>query len=61
MSSCSPSRRTQRPSRRRLRTTYRTTILSDEIDPDRLHNLQADLDGAQVYSLEQVREFASCT
>ncbi len=37
---------------------YRTTILSDETDPDRLHDLQADLDGAQVYSLEEVRAFA---
>ncbi len=36
---------------------YRTTVLSDETDPDRLHDLQADLDGAQVYSPEQVRAF----
>ena len=36
---------------------YRTTILADETDPDRLHDLQADLDGAQVYSPEQVRGF----
>ena len=36
---------------------YRTTILSDETDPDRLHDLQADLDGAQVYSPEEVRVF----
>ena len=36
---------------------YRTTILSDETDPDRLHDLQADLDGAQVYSPEEVRAF----
>ena len=36
---------------------YRTTILSDETDPDRLHDLQADLDGAQVYSAEEVRAF----
>ena len=33
---------------------YRTTILADETDPDRLHDLQADLDGYQVYSQEQV-------
>ena len=33
---------------------YRTTILSDETDPDRLHDLKASLDGAQVYSAEQV-------
>ncbi|MYA40707.1 MAG: type I restriction endonuclease subunit R [Gemmatimonadetes bacterium] len=37
---------------------YRTTILSDETGPDRLHDLQADLDGAQVYSPEEVRAFA---
>ena len=36
---------------------YRTTILSEETDPDRLHDLQADLDGAQVYSPDQVRAF----
>ena len=28
---------------------YRTTILSDETNPDKLHDLKADLDGAQVY------------
>ena len=33
---------------------YRATILADETDPDKLHDLQADLDGAQVYSEEQV-------
>ena len=33
---------------------YRTTILADETDPDKLHDLQADLDGAQVYAPEQV-------
>ncbi len=36
---------------------YRTTVLSEETDPDRLHDLLADLDGAQVYSADQVREF----
>ena len=35
---------------------YRTTILSDETDPNRLHDLQLDLDNAQVYSPEQVDE-----
>ena len=39
---------------------HRATILSDETDPDKLHDLQADLDGAQVYSREQVEEFARC-
>ncbi len=36
---------------------YRTTILADETDPNRLHDLQADLDRAQVYSPEQVDDF----
>ena len=36
---------------------YRTTILADETDPNKLHDLQGDLDGAQVYSAEQVEEF----
>ena len=38
---------------------YRATILSEETDPNKLHDLQADLDGVQVYSLEQVKEFVS--
>lgn len=33
---------------------YRTTILSAETDPNKLHDLKADLDGYQVYSSEQV-------
>ena len=37
---------------------YRATILADETDPNKLHDLQADLDGAQVYASEQVTEFA---
>jgi len=36
---------------------YRTTILAQETDPNKLHDLQADLDGAQVYSSEQVDDF----
>ena len=38
---------------------YRATILADETDPDKLHDLQADLDGAQVYSPEQIDDFVS--
>ena len=38
---------------------YRATILSDETDPNKLHDLQAALDGAQVYSLEQIKKFVS--
>lgn len=33
---------------------YRTTILSEETDPNKLHDLKADLDNYQVYSPEQV-------
>ena len=36
---------------------YRATILADETDPNKLHDLQADLDRAQVYAGEQVEEF----
>ena len=33
---------------------YRTTILSDETDPNKLHDLKSDLDSYQVYSQEQI-------
>ena len=36
---------------------YRATILSDETDPNKLHDLQADLDGAQIYTPEQIDDF----
>ena len=36
---------------------YRATILADETDPNKLHDLQTDLDEAQVYSPEQVDNF----
>ena len=36
---------------------YRTTILADETDPNKLHDLLSGLDGAQVYSADQVKEF----
>ncbi len=36
---------------------YRGTILAEETDPDRLHDLQADLDAARVYSAEQIDRF----
>ncbi len=35
---------------------YRTTILADETDPNKLHDLKADLDAYQVYALKQVDE-----
>jgi type I restriction enzyme, R subunit len=34
---------------------YRTTLLAEETDPNKLHDLKAALDAAQVYSPEQVR------
>jgi len=34
---------------------YRTTVLSEEADPNKLHDLKAALDNAQVYSPEQVQ------
>lgn len=36
---------------------YRTTILSKETDPNKLHTLKDELDSCQVYSPEQVEEF----
>ena len=36
---------------------YQTTILADETDPDKLHDLRGTLDQRQVYSWEQVDEF----
>ncbi len=35
---------------------YRTTILSEETDPNKLHDLKSVLDGAQVYSATDVDE-----
>jgi type I restriction enzyme R subunit len=34
---------------------YRTTVLSEETDPDKLHDLKGTLDGYQVYAPDQVR------
>jgi type I restriction enzyme, R subunit len=36
---------------------YRTTILADETDPNKLHDLKADLDGAAVYTPAVIDEF----
>ena len=38
---------------------YRTTILSEETDPNKLHDLKADLDAAQVYDQTEVETFVS--
>lgn len=37
---------------------YRTTILADETDPNKLHDLKATLDGHQVYAPEDVDALA---
>ena len=36
---------------------YRTTILSEETDPNKLHDLKASLDSHQVYAQEQINQF----
>ena len=36
---------------------YQTTILSEETDPDKLHDLRGTLDNYQVYSWEQIDQF----
>jgi type I restriction enzyme R subunit len=36
---------------------YRTTMLSEETDPDKLHDLKSTLDGYQVYAPAQIDHF----
>jgi type I restriction enzyme R subunit len=36
---------------------YRTTVLSEETDPNKLHDLKADLDDYEVYSNQQIDDF----
>ncbi|NUQ76588.1 MAG: type I restriction endonuclease subunit R [Polyangiaceae bacterium] len=38
---------------------YRTTILSEETDPNKLHDLSAALDGRQVYTSAQIDELVA--
>jgi type I restriction enzyme, R subunit len=38
---------------------YRTTILSEQTDPNKLHDLKADLDAYEVYDATQVDEFVA--
>ncbi|MGI9077686.1 MAG: type I restriction endonuclease subunit R [Gemmatimonadaceae bacterium] len=38
---------------------YRTTILAEETDPNKLHDLKSALDGYQVYAAEQIDEFVT--
>ncbi|MBW4026183.1 MAG: type I restriction endonuclease subunit R [Acidobacteria bacterium] len=35
---------------------YRTTLLAEETDPNKLHDLKASLDGAQVYASAQIQQ-----
>ena len=37
---------------------YQTTVLSNETDPNKLHDLKATLDGYQIYSDAEIDEFA---
>ena len=38
---------------------YRTTILAEETDPNKLHDLKASLDGYQIYVAAQIDAFAA--
>jgi type I restriction enzyme R subunit len=38
---------------------YRTTILADETDPNKLHDLKGELDGYQVYSNAQIDQLVA--
>jgi type I restriction enzyme, R subunit len=38
---------------------YRTTLLSEETDPNKLHDLRATLDGYQVYAQEQIDQLVA--
>ena len=38
---------------------YRTTILSEETDPNKLHDLKAALDGYQIYAAVQIEQFVA--
>jgi type I restriction enzyme R subunit len=38
---------------------YRTTILSEETDPNKLHDLKSALDGHQVYATAQIEQFVT--
>ncbi len=38
---------------------YRTTILSEETDPNKLHDLKAKLDGYQVYAWDRVEQLVT--
>jgi type I restriction enzyme R subunit len=43
--------------RRAFADYYRTTILSEETDPNKLHDLKAALDGYQIYAEPEINRF----
>src|SRR5438105_2231910 len=57
--SCSTSRTTQRRSKKAFEPYYRTTILSDETDPNKLHDLKSALDGSEVYDDGQIEQLVA--
>jgi type I restriction enzyme R subunit len=38
---------------------YRTTVLSEETDPNKLHDLKSDLDDYEVYDEQQIEDFVA--
>ncbi len=38
---------------------YRTTVLSEETDPNKLHDLKADLDAYEIYDEQQIEDLAA--
>jgi type I restriction enzyme, R subunit len=38
---------------------YRTTLLSEETDPNKLHDLKAELDHHEIYEAQQVEDFVT--
>ena len=53
--------RRRRRSRQAFADYYRTTILSEETDPNKLHDLKAALDGHQVYRPSRSTAWSRCT
>jgi type I restriction enzyme R subunit len=45
--------------RKAFESYYRTTILSDETDPNKLHDLKSALDGAQVCNQDQIDQLVA--
>jgi len=47
------------PVKQAFQRYYKTTLLADETDPNKLHGLKNDLDAAQVYSWSMVEDFVA--